>query len=84
LEDFACRTHGTDEPIGRFQQIGAFPAEDIVIFEAERFRLGKFAGQVCFRLLIGCKPAAWITSHISISLRNRRQLQAVSPRSAAI
>jgi hypothetical protein len=58
LKDFAGRAHGTDEPIGRFQQIGAFPAEDIVILETERFRLGKFAGQVRFHLLVGCKRAA--------------------------
>ena len=44
FEDSTCRTDRTDEKIGRFQQVGAFRAEDIVIFKTGRFRLGKFAG----------------------------------------
>jgi hypothetical protein len=72
FEDSTRRTHRTDEEIGRYQQISAFRAEDIVIFKTGRFRLGKFAGQVRFHLLAGRKPAASIASHISISRRKRK------------
>lgn len=75
FEDCPGSTHGADEPIGGFQQIGAILAKNIVIFEALRMRLGKLARQVSFHFLLGRKRTASIACHIYISLRNLRQLQ---------